>query len=78
MLGLNMAGWDWIAGLPRRYASRKDGFLWIGLLVCRVATLLVKTDFWDWVIGLRRRYASRKDEVPWNGGKEKNPPSIGS
>jgi hypothetical protein len=30
MLGLNMAGRDWIAGLPRRYASRKDGLDWMG------------------------------------------------
>jgi hypothetical protein len=28
MLGLNMAGRDCIAGLPRRYASRKDGPGW--------------------------------------------------
>ena len=58
-------------GLLRRYASRKDGGVWIastlrfsqrrGRMDCFDATLLAKTGAY----GLLRRYASRKDGGVW-------------
>jgi hypothetical protein len=50
MLGLNMARWDWVVGLPRRYASRKDGFFvdWVAGLPRRYAS---RKDGPGWVGG---------------------------
>ena len=49
-----------LVGLPRRFASRRDGSL--VELDCHVASLLAETVRGSVLVGLPRRFASRRDE----------------